>query len=63
MISLLGKRPFIGRSDDMDKWLDEHAKERTVNPPIGGDPPPRTDEPTLPAPVTGSRSIADRREL
>jgi len=36
MINLLGKRPFVGKADDMDKWLVEHQKEhRTTNPPIG----------------------------
>ncbi|KAK0506303.1 ATP-dependent metallopeptidase Hfl [Armillaria luteobubalina] len=28
MIEMLGKRPFVGKSDDMDKWLDEHGSER-----------------------------------
>jgi hypothetical protein len=25
MISLLGKRPFTGKADDMDKWLDSQV--------------------------------------
>ncbi|KAH6916848.1 peptidase family M41-domain-containing protein [Coprinopsis sp. MPI-PUGE-AT-0042] len=36
MVNLLGKRPFLGRSDDMDKWLDEnqHRGEKSAPPPI-----------------------------
>ncbi|KAJ7932522.1 ATP-dependent metallopeptidase Hfl [Mycena leptocephala] len=34
MIRLLGKRPFVGRSDDMDKWLDQHrGSEKSAPPP------------------------------
>jgi len=46
MISMLGKRPFVGKSDDMDKWLDENrGSERSAPPPLegqgelGGEPP------------------------
>jgi AFG3 family protein len=36
MVRLLGKRPFVGRSDDMDKWLDEnqHRGEKSAPPPM-----------------------------
>ncbi|KAJ7103652.1 peptidase family M41-domain-containing protein [Mycena belliarum] len=35
MIRLLGKRPFVGRSDDMDKWLDQHrGSEKSAPPPL-----------------------------
>ncbi|KAJ7125703.1 ATP-dependent metallopeptidase Hfl [Mycena crocata] len=35
MIRLLGKRPFVGRSDDMDKWLDTHrGSEKSAPPPL-----------------------------
>ena len=51
MINLLGKRPFVGKADDMDKWLDEHQKERRpTNPPIGE---ASVDDP-LPSPVAVS---------
>ncbi|GJJ13906.1 Mitochondrial inner membrane m-AAA proteasecomponent [Clathrus columnatus] len=33
MISLLGKRPFANRSDEMDKWLDEHRPGEKQAPP------------------------------
>ncbi|KAJ7038324.1 ATP-dependent metallopeptidase Hfl [Mycena alexandri] len=46
MIRLLGKRPFIGRSDDMDKWLDENrGSEKSAPPPLENLPPPSVDEP------------------
>lgn len=45
MNSLLGKRPFVGKADDMDKWLDEHQGERATNPPLLPN-----DDP-LPAPI------------
>lgn len=44
MIDLLGKRPFKGRSDDMDKYLDEEAARRrgqsSAPPPLPQDIPP-----------------------
>ncbi|KAJ2932768.1 hypothetical protein H1R20_g4326, partial [Candolleomyces eurysporus] len=43
MINLLGKRPFIGRSDDMDKWLDEN-RDLGALPPLGS-----TDTPEPPS--------------
>ncbi|KAI0080274.1 ATP-dependent metallopeptidase Hfl [Panus rudis PR-1116 ss-1] len=58
MIKLLGPRPFANRKDDMDKWLDENAKqgERSAPPPLEempGEPTatpaasPLRDEPRL----------------
>ena len=41
MISLLGKRPFAGRSDEMDKWLDANPSsgEKSALPSIEDAPP------------------------
>ncbi|CAL1695325.1 unnamed protein product [Somion occarium] len=48
MISLLGKRPFANRKDEMDKWLDENRKqERSAPPPLEEMPP----ESSAPAPA------------
>ncbi|KAG6841930.1 hypothetical protein C0991_005110 [Blastosporella zonata] len=60
MIQLLGKRPFVGRGDDMDKWLDENHR-RTSNPPSPVTPPPgpEVDDP-LPAPVAAATRVQDR---
>jgi AFG3 family protein len=44
MIGLLGKRPFPGRADDMDRWLDKHGK--TVAPPPLETPPVTSPSPT-----------------
>ena len=48
MISLLGKRPFVGRSDDMDKWLDENkgTHERSAPPPFEAEPAATAGEQT-----------------
>lgn len=44
MIELLGKRPFVGRSDDMDKYLDQQSQrglgESSAPPPLQGLPEP-----------------------
>jgi AFG3 family protein len=46
MITLLGKRPFVGRSDEMDKWLDDNKPsqpqpgEKSAPPPIEEAPLP-----------------------
>lgn len=58
MIDLLGKRPFVGKADDMDKWLDQNrGSERSAPPPLEeaarGPPEP------APAPVTASKSVQD----
>ncbi|KAF7320306.1 ATP-dependent metallopeptidase [Mycena kentingensis (nom. inval.)] len=51
MINLLGKRPFEGKSDDMDKWLDQHrGSEKSAPPPL--------EEP--PMPVAASTRVEDR---
>lgn len=56
MITLLGKRPFVGRSDEMDKWLDDNQSapsqsgEKSAPPPIEEAPLPmamRRDETEL----------------
>lgn len=64
MISLLGKRPFKGKSDDMDKWLDENQKrfgERSAPPPLEEAPgPATTDEP---APVAVATRVEDLNKL
>ncbi|GLB36031.1 putative peptidase family M41 [Lyophyllum shimeji] len=57
MIELLGKRPFAGRADDMDKWLDENRK--SAAPPVPETPPSIDDEP-LPSPVAAAVRVEDR---
>ncbi|KIM47890.1 hypothetical protein M413DRAFT_439571 [Hebeloma cylindrosporum] len=59
MISLLGKRPFAGRSDDMDKWLDENRGEKSAPPPLESPPPTEVDDP-LPAPAPICTKIDDK---
>ncbi|KAF9474104.1 ATP-dependent metallopeptidase Hfl [Pholiota conissans] len=50
MIDLLGKRPFAGRSDDMDKWLDENRGGKSAPPPLEEAPQmPSADESIPPA--------------
>lgn len=57
MIDLLGKRPFVGKADEMDKWLDQNrGRERSAPPPLEDDS--RRSEPE-PAPVTASKSVQD----
>lgn len=46
MIDLLGKRPFANRADDMDKWLDEHGKNRGES---SAPRPLEAERPPLPA--------------
>ncbi|KAF5385311.1 hypothetical protein D9615_001414 [Tricholomella constricta] len=58
MIELLGKRPFTGKSDDMDKWLDEHHKQ-SAPPVVPETPPPEVDGP-LPSPVAAATRVEDR---
>lgn len=50
MIELLGKRPFEGRSDDMDKYLDKQGEKNA--------PPPF--EAPVPAPSVASKKIEVR---
>lgn len=40
MIELLGKRPFPGQSDDMDKWLDNNKATKSSPPPLEDRPVP-----------------------
>jgi AFG3 family protein len=56
MITLLGKRPFVGRSDDMDKWLDENPSPRGTH---ERSAPPPLEEPE-PEPAVASTAIQDR---
>jgi len=51
MIKLLGKRPFPGKSDDMDKWLDKNKAQKSAPPPLE-DPP----IPAVAATVTSPRT-------
>ncbi|KAF5374845.1 hypothetical protein D9758_000399 [Tetrapyrgos nigripes] len=55
MINLLGKRPFAGRSDDMDKWLDEQQKGGVAVPEPSSNPPP-SDDP-LPSPTVATKRV------
>jgi AFG3 family protein len=59
MINLLGKRPFVGRTDDMDKWLDDNrGSERSAPPPLES---PIDPEPTpAPAPGVASSRLEDK---
>lgn len=50
MIRLLGKRPFAGRADDMDKWLDEHQQEKAPVPTPEA-PPADIGDGNIPAPA------------
>lgn len=59
MNNLLGKRPFTGREDDMDKWLDEHQKHGLAMPPANDTlppPPPPVDDP-LPTPAVAMKKL------
>lgn len=59
MINLLGKRPFVGRTDDMDKWLDDNrGPERSAPSPLES---PVDSEPTpVPAPGVASSRLESR---
>jgi AFG3 family protein len=59
MISLLGKRPFKGKSDDMDKWLDDNQglRERSAPPPFEETPGPTPEDTPTPAPVAAATRI------
>ncbi|EDR15124.1 uncharacterized protein LACBIDRAFT_175679 [Laccaria bicolor S238N-H82] len=61
MINLLGKRPFAGRSDDMDKWLDENRGEKSAPPPLES-PPPEVEGPT-PVPAAIAKTLDDTLKL
>jgi len=62
MINLLGKRPFAGRSDDMDKWLDENRGEKSAPPPLESPPPDSVEGPT-PVPAAIAKSLDDTSKL
>ncbi|KAJ3759819.1 ATP-dependent metallopeptidase Hfl [Lentinula raphanica] len=59
MINLLGKRPFAGRQDDMDKWLDEHQKHGLAAPePVEKKPtPPLSPDEPLPSPAVAIKKL------
>ncbi|KDQ63386.1 hypothetical protein JAAARDRAFT_53608 [Jaapia argillacea MUCL 33604] len=62
MIDLLGKRPFPARSDDMDKWLDEHGRGENQAPhPLEPVPDTGGVDPT-PAPAPLATMTAKRVE-
>ena len=66
MISLLGKRPFKGKSDDMDKWLDDNQGlgERSAPPPLEEVLGPASgDDSPGPAPVAAATKIGDVTRL
>ena len=61
MIDLLGKRPFMGKGDDMDKWLDENRGERSAPPPLETVESAEPESPLAPpAPVAAATRIIDR---
>ncbi|TFK77219.1 ATP-dependent metallopeptidase Hfl [Pluteus cervinus] len=61
MIDLLGKRPFTGKGDDMDKWLDENRGERSAPPPLETVESAEPESPLAPpAPVAAATRIIDR---
>ena len=58
MIELLGKRPFAGREDDMDKWLDENRKTGVIAPtPAPEHQPPAEDGPLPNASAVASKAL------
>jgi len=59
MINLLGKRPFAGRHDDMDKWLDENRGEKSAPPPLETPPDNEVDGP-VPQPAAFSKALDDK---
>ena len=58
MRDLLGKRPFAGKGDDMDKWLDEHASNKKGE---VSAPPPLEDAPGAAAPLPTAMSKYEDR--
>ena len=59
MIDLLGKRPFVGRSDDMDKWLDDNRERKGALPPPSGGPGSEIDDP-MPGAAVAVRTLDDK---
>ncbi|KAA1468268.1 ATP-dependent metallopeptidase Hfl [Dentipellis sp. KUC8613] len=61
MISLLGKRPFVGRGDDMDKWLDDHrGNESSAPAPMEQSVTPPPDPTPTPTPGVATSSIDEK---
>lgn len=59
MRDLLGKRPFAGRSDDMDKWLDEHGSKKKGE---VSAPPPIEEAPSSAPPLPTAMSKFEDRQ-
>ncbi|KAJ3854077.1 ATP-dependent metallopeptidase Hfl [Lentinula lateritia] len=57
MINLLGKRPFAGRQDDMDKWLDEHQKHGLAGPAADKPSPSLPPDDPLPTPAVAIKKL------
>ncbi|KAF8832242.1 ATP-dependent metallopeptidase Hfl [Lentinula edodes] len=57
MINLLGKRPFAGRQDDMDKWLDEHQKHGLAGPATDKPSPSLPPDDPLPTPAVAIKKL------
>ncbi|KIY50588.1 ATP-dependent metallopeptidase Hfl [Fistulina hepatica ATCC 64428] len=58
MINLLGKRPFKGKGDDMDKWLEEHRGGENSAPPDFS--PKESDAPAPePSPAMATKKVDD----
>jgi AFG3 family protein len=58
MIYLLGKRPFVGRADDMDKWLDDNRGSERTAPPL--ESPVEPELSPTPAPGVASSQLENR---
>lgn len=58
---MLGKRPFVGRSDDMDKWLDEN-RGKVAPPPLEAPPSSEVDDP-MPTPAPIFKGLDDKSML
>jgi len=54
MIAMLGKRPFTGKSDEMDKYLDEEDARRARPAGVVAPPPPPEETGT---PVPGGEPV------
>ncbi|KAI0034263.1 peptidase family M41-domain-containing protein [Vararia minispora EC-137] len=62
MRNLLGKRPFKGRNDDMDDWLDKHqSKESSAPPPLENTP--SVDPSPSPEPGVAASTPVDDKHL
>ncbi|KZT30639.1 ATP-dependent metallopeptidase Hfl [Neolentinus lepideus HHB14362 ss-1] len=65
MIKLLGKRPFKGRGDDMDKWLDDHppSERQAPHPFPEGPAHDELDRPPAPAPLATASRLTSVEEF